>query len=117
MANLEGSSQVRANMRRYSERVEASLILYADHFGKGTMEQYAKRNAPWTDRTNMARNSLNGGGLKAGDDLISYISHGVEYGKWLEVIGAGKYAILQPTVLACKKDWLRGINRIVESGG
>lgn len=116
MANITGDSQVMANIRRYGERVEASLLIFSDHFGKGTMESYAKRNAPWTDRTNMARNSLNGGGFKSGYDIVSFIAGGVDYQKWLEVISAGKWAILQPTILACKKDWEKGIERIAKGG-
>lgn len=116
MANVDGTSQVNANLRRYGDRAKASLILYADHFGKNTMEAYAKRNAPWTDRTNMARNSLNGGGFLSGWDIVSYIAHGVDYGKWLETISAGKWSILQPTVLACKNEWKHGIERIIRGG-
>lgn len=116
MANITGISQLNANIRRYGDRTEASLILFCDHFGKGTMEGYAKRNAPWTDRTNMARNSLNGGGFKSGDDVVSYIAGGVDYQKWLEVISAGKWAILQPTILACKSEWISGIERIIQGG-
>jgi hypothetical protein len=116
MANITGTSQFNAQLRRYGDRTKASLILFSDHFGKGTMENYAKRNAPWTDRTNMARNSLNGGGFLTGYDIVSYIAGGVEYQKWLEVISAGKWAILQPTVLACKNEWKRGIERIVRGG-
>lgn len=116
MANITGTSQLNAELRRYGDRTKASLILYADHFGKNTMESYAKRNAPWTDRTNMARNSLNGGGFLSQYDIVSYIAGGVDYQKWLEVISAGKWAILQPTVLANKNEWKRGIERIVRGG-
>lgn len=112
--NIEGIPRVRANLKRYGERTQASLLLFSDHFGKGTLEQYAKRNAKWTDRTNMARNSLNGGGFMSGNDIISFIAHGVDYGKWLELISAGKYAILQETAINNKKEWINGIERIVK---
>lgn len=113
---VTGNAQVNRNIERYGDRVQASLLLFSQHFAQGTMEAYAKRNAVWTDRTNMARNSLNGGGFKSGYDIISYISGGVDYQKWLEVISAGKYAILQPTIMACKTDWEKGIKRIIEGG-
>lgn len=114
MADINGISQLNAELRRYEDRTKASLILFSDHYGKNTMESYAKRNAQWTDRTNMARNSLNGGGFMAGYDIVSYIAHGVNYGKWLEVISAGKWAILQPTTIACKEEWIKGIERIIK---
>ena len=116
MANIRGSTQFNSNLRRYSERVQASLLLFSDHFGKGKMESYAKTNAKWTDRTNMARNSLNGGGFKTSDDIISYIQHGVDYGKYLENNQGGKYAILQDTILSNKNEWENGIKRIISGG-
>lgn len=114
MANITGNSQLKANIRRYGDRTKASLLLFSDHYGKGTMEQYAKRNAIWTDRTNMARNSLNGGGFMSGDDIASYISGGVEYQYYLENISFGKWAILQPTVISSKNEWLKGIRKILK---
>ena len=114
MADVTGVSQLNAELRRYGDRTKASLILFSDHFGKNTMESYSKRNAIWIDRTNMARNSLNGGGFLSGNDIVSYIAHGVNYGKWLEVISAGKYAILQQTTIANKEEWIKGIERIIK---
>ncbi|OJF16986.1 MAG: hypothetical protein A6D91_04700 [Bacillaceae bacterium G1] len=63
------------------------------------LEGYAKPHAPWTDRTGHARQSLHGGVEQRQEGtLVLYLSHGVEYGIYLELANGGKYAILGPTV-------------------
>lgn len=71
---------------------------------RDVMEQYAPQvqgsaqdNAPWADRTGQARASLNAD-VSAGDDITLELSHGVDYGEWLEVIQNGRYAIIMPTL-------------------
>lgn len=56
----------------------------------GQLEGYAKENAPWTDRTGHARQGIHGGVDSDGNKFILYLSHGVEYGRYLEE-GTGKY--------------------------
>lgn len=64
------------------------------------VEAYAKANAIWSDRTGQAR-----AGLRAWADhyenVVSVtLSHGVDYGYWLEVIQNGRFAIIRPTIEA-----------------
>jgi hypothetical protein len=64
------------------------------------MANYAKANAPWTDRTGNARQGLwsNVEGVPRQSVSIS-IEHGViDYGIWLEILHAGRWAILLPTI-------------------
>ncbi len=63
----------------------------------GTLEGYAKENAPWTDRTANARQGLNGGVDAYDNHFVLYLAHGVEYGIWLEIAHGGNYAIIRPT--------------------
>ena len=68
------------------------------------MEIFARQNAPWTDRTGAARAGLAGfadsttgaGGLGKGTYWAG-ISHGVDYGIWLELRYNGRFAIVGPT--------------------
>lgn len=59
---------------------------------------WMKDNAPWTDRTGNARQSL----YTEVEDLVGvivvHLSHGVEYGKYLELSNAGTYAIIGPAL-------------------
>ena len=63
----------------------------------GQLEGYAKENAPWTDRTGHARQGLHGGVDVDDTKFVLYLSHGVEYGIWLEIAHGGNYAIIKPT--------------------
>jgi hypothetical protein len=76
----------------------------------GHLEGYAKENAPWTDRTSHARQGLHSGVELRGKSFVLYLSHGVEYGIWLEIAAKpkelrevlwdkpGPYAIVEPTM-------------------
>jgi hypothetical protein len=75
------------------------------------VQNYARRNAPWTDRTGNARQGLFAeysagreaflgsafGGNGVGQHTIT-LYHSVNYGIWLEVRFAGRYAIIAPTI-------------------
>lgn len=57
-----------------------------------------KQNAPWTDRTGMAREGL---GWSLEEDWVRptlYLFHSVDYGQWLEIRWSGQYAIVIPTM-------------------
>jgi hypothetical protein len=49
------------------------------------MENYAKANAPWTDRTGDARERLHATVEETGPIGTIVLAHGVDYGIWLEV--------------------------------
>ena len=61
-------------------------------------QNYARRNAPWTDRTGNARNGLFT--ISASDQKKHRIVlfHSVPYGIWLEVRWSGRYQIIIPTI-------------------
>lgn len=59
---------------------------------------YAKKNAPWEDRTGDARAGLDGQVESDGHIMDVTLFHTVDYGVWLEVRWGGKFAIIIPTV-------------------
>lgn len=67
---------------------------------KGDAEEFARNNAPWTDRTGNARSGLHAdvNVIDQGKAFELIVAHSVNYGIWLEVRFSGKYAIIQPTV-------------------
>ncbi|MYL45052.1 hypothetical protein GLV94_05305 [Virgibacillus halodenitrificans] len=64
-------------------RKKAALYAMCDNFS-GHMEAHAKQTATWVDRTGHARQSIHGGAEQKGDEVITYLSHGAEYGGYLE---------------------------------
>lgn len=93
-----GVETIQANMLDYATRVRLAVISVAE-FLAPMMEAYAKDNAPWTDRTGNARQGLRGFVEEVSQTIVDiYISHGMDYGIYLEVSFAGRYAILWPTI-------------------
>lgn len=64
------------------------------------LKAYAKANAPWTDRTGNARQTLFSVTDVEKERVTLYLSHRVDYGKWLELCNAGRYAIVMKTLEA-----------------
>jgi hypothetical protein len=66
------------------------------------VESYAKRNAPWKDRTGAARNGLTAEfvGDRFFERQAIRVFHTVPYGIFLEVKNAGKYAVIVPTIVS-----------------
>lgn len=95
-----GVETIQANMLDYATRVRLAALQIAYYLAP-MMEEYAKDNAPWTDRTGNARQGLQGFVEDVSETIVDiYISHGMDYGKWLELAHAGRYAILWPTIQA-----------------
>jgi hypothetical protein len=77
-------------------------------------ERWMKDNAPWTDRTANARQSL-WADVQRMEGQVGYelvLSHGVDYGFWLEVLQEGKYGIVLPAHDKYKADIIRAIQEI-----
>jgi hypothetical protein len=62
------------------------------------IEAWMKSNASWTDRTGNARQGLNVTVEDLSDAIIIRLSHGVDYGWYLETRFAGAYSIIAPAV-------------------
>jgi len=108
-----GDDAMRQNMEEYERRVKAALVAVATYFAP-VIESYAKENAPWTDRTALARGGLRGYTSEAPADgypaeelaaevVAVYLSHQMDYGATLELGHQGRYAIILPTLEAHEK--------------
>lgn len=62
------------------------------------VEEYAKVNAPWGDRTGDAREGLTAEAQTDANTLAIILYHTVDYGIWLEIRNGGEYAIILPTI-------------------
>lgn len=97
MVRSGGGAEVARNLEAEMGRRTAAIYALLDNWGK-QLEGQAKTKAPWTDRTGHARQGLHGGVFQEGPDLVLFLSHSVEYGIWLELAHAGRYAVLKPTM-------------------
>ena len=81
----------------YSRKIKTVVYQILQSY-EPQIANWMKDNAGWTDRTGNARQALwaeaqafiKGAAIKFG--------HGVPYGKYLEVIGSGQYAIIAPAL-------------------
>jgi len=81
-------------LRDYQNRVARIPAVGASAAAEA--EEYAKRMAPWKDRTGQARRRLKVRFLDRGGVWVLQFSHGVYYGRFLEYRWGGRYAILRP---------------------
>lgn len=95
----------------------SALFMLSDTVGK-EMENYAKKYAPWTDRTTRARTSLLGGARAIGKHRIDiFIAHGVYYGVYLEYAMQKRFAILHPTARTYQPILIQKIQQLLKKLG
>lgn len=84
---------------------EAGMGAYTMGFAK-RVENYAKQNAPWDDRTGDARDGLTAKGHFRLTQYTIELYHTVEYGIWLEIRWDGYYGIILPTIEAMGRQFI-----------
>lgn len=88
------------NLKQYNRDVHAAIMAVCERRGL-KMQDEARQNAKWEDRTGNAR-----GGLfskvedRYGRWIKIYLAHTMDYGVFLETSFGGRYAIIWPTVEA-----------------
>lgn len=92
-----GVAQVKNNMTRYGEHVRDARVGIAEYYAP-KIEADAKANAPWTDRTANARQTLAGVVIDFDDQTWIVLRHGMPYGIHLETRWQGRYAIIERTL-------------------
>lgn len=91
-------SALGAGLRRYGDRAHQAVLTVAKLVADEA-EARAKAEAPWTDRTGNARQSLRGEAVALGRETVAiYLSGGMDYSKWLELAHGEKYRIILPTL-------------------
>ncbi len=82
----------------YAQAIHNGVLQIAQRYAP-EIEAWMKTNASWEDRTGNARQSLIGDVEDiANQAVILIMSHGVEYGTFLELANAGKYAVVTPAL-------------------
>lgn len=96
-------SELAAAVERYGDRVLRAVAAVAQYVAT-EMQNDAKRNASWTDRTGNARTGLFGTSEAdfAAHVVTIYLSHSavLDYGVFLELANGGRYAVIMRTMEA-----------------
>lgn len=82
----------------YAQAIRRGVRVIADRRAP-EIEAWMKANAPWTDRTGAARQTLHTEVEQLAQDMVQItLDHGVEYGVYLELAHAGVWGIIGPAI-------------------
>ena len=99
------------NLAQAQTKSQIAIKMFATE-GAKKFQNYAKTHKRWTNRTGHAvqRLTRSAAFLPA---TARPVSHGVDYGKWLELAHERRYAILQETVQNVSPEILNGFTRLL----
>lgn len=96
-------SELATAVERYGDRVLVAVAAVAQRVAT-EMQNQAKADAPWTDRTGNARTGIFGTSEAdfAAHVVTIYLSHGatIDYGVFLELSRSGSHAVIMRTMQA-----------------
>jgi hypothetical protein len=92
-------SELGKEIERYGEQVIVAVLGVAEYTAL-KMQNEARVNARWTDRTGNARSGLFGAAVRKGAIITIILSHTVHYSIYLELANSQRYAIIVPTIEA-----------------
>lgn len=91
-------STLHSGLNRMSDKLGSLVLMYMSTKAV-EIEAKMKQNRPWTDRTGMAKATLNAKVSRPdGNKVRITLAHGVDYGVDLELKHGKNYAIVGPTV-------------------
>lgn len=105
IAALKGTSEAQLRMmfavEKYGQAAAAKL------------EAKAKADAPWTDRTGLARQTITGVSDWVGEGLRVGIAGNMHYSTYLEFKNDGRFAVLWPTLNGMSAEILQGMANLI----
>jgi hypothetical protein len=108
------SSKLEKGIELFEDRVMIAVRMYGETAAL-KLEGYAKVHAPWKNRTGHARQRLKGVLERKSSTVYRIkLSHGVDYGPWLELANNKKYAIIQPTIDLKSQEVFNGLDRLFD---
>jgi hypothetical protein len=108
IVTVQGFDVIFRNLEKQIAQFRDNTVSEAEKFA-ATLENEAKDNAPWTDRTGDARRSIAGTSEVTNTRVTVAIAIGVDYGIWLEIANDGKYGIIEKTALANRHKFIAAI--------
>lgn len=93
-------------------KLKAAVALYSDTAGK-KLEQEAKTKAGWTDRTALARQTIQGGYEWQGPVCYIYVTGNTDYFPYLELANEKRFAVLYPTIQQMQPSILKGLDNLL----
>lgn len=86
-----------AGLSDLESATDKAIHVYAEQ-GALKLQNFARENRKWTDRTGQARQRLHGFVGKIPEGYRITLAHGVDYGLWLELAHERRFAIIEQAV-------------------
>lgn len=110
-------SELLNGLAGYEDRAKAALQGYAETSAL-KLQNSARQNARWTNRTGQARQRLTGTSMVVANGYKLKLAHGVDYGKWLELAHEKRFAIIPETIdTVGSSEIMPGLQRLLERLG
>lgn len=100
----------------FTKKAQVALLMYAKMEAIDLQNQM-RNNAPWTDRTGHARQSLTGSAYRENPTTITIkLAHGsnIPYGIYLELAHEKRYAIIDPTIQANQNNVMKNFQYLID---
>lgn len=103
-----------SGLANFESSTDKAVRVYAEQ-GALQLQNFARENRRWTDRTGHARQRLHGyvGSIPEGYRIT--LAHGVDYGLWLELANEKRFAIIpQAIAYVGTFEIMPGFERLIE---
>lgn len=111
----QDNGEMLASLAKMDSKILRALLLYADTKAL-QLRSYMQSHRPWTDRTGEAKRRLNAeASIKDENTVRITLSHGVDYGVWLELANGQRFAIIQPTINLKSQEVKEGLSNLLSS--
>ena len=108
------ASNLLRGLEKFESKSDAAFSAYAQTSAL-KLQNYAKKHRKWTDRTGHARQRLTRKSYPVSTGYELSLSHGVDYGIWLELAHEKRFAIIDPTInYVGSQEIMPGFQRLLE---
>ena len=97
----------------YDFEVKSDQAMYAyAETAAARLAGWARKDAPWTNRTGHARQRLNAKSERIKTGYRITLAHGVWYGVYLEYANNKKWATIEPTIIKRQDEVIKGWQKV-----
>lgn len=104
---------LKEGLKKLNEKAIAAIDTKIQNVSAPQLENYAKQHREWTDRTGNARNRLTARASRTLTGFRITLSHGVNYGIWLEMANEGKYGIIKKSIQKVGPKIFEGLEKLI----
>ncbi|MEG0579570.1 MAG: hypothetical protein RR490_06605, partial [Niameybacter sp.] len=91
------TSGLEKGLSMFEDRADMAVGMFAE-ISALQLQNDARVNAKWTDRTGAARQRLTGSAGKVAKGYRLTLAHGVDYGIWLELAHEKRFEVIEPVI-------------------